>query len=148
MCVPNKEMVRKLEAHKAESVLAVSSYSCWHSWVSVEEVLSMHKDAVYPLTSVTMSFWMNGWWLHNDGFVRRWLQTTYSWLEQRHLDEVHHLKFWLVSVKIHFISSISLLSNYRLTSRTNSSYYKWMLHICVPSSASEQLWKCGCAKIK
>lgn len=57
------EIRRNLEAaHKAESVLAVSTSSCLHSWASAEEVLSLQKDAVHPLTktSVTMSFQMNG----------------------------------------------------------------------------------------
>lgn len=73
------EITGKLEAaHKPESMLAVSRYSCQHSWESAEEVLSLQKDAAYPLTntSVTMSFEMNGQWLHNDGFVRRWHLTT------------------------------------------------------------------------
>lgn len=41
MCLPNTEITGNLEAaHKAESMLAVSRYSCQHSWASAEEVLS------------------------------------------------------------------------------------------------------------
>ena len=44
----------KLEAaHKAESMLAVSRYSCQHSWEAAKEVLTLQKDVVHPLTKTS-----------------------------------------------------------------------------------------------